>query len=58
MAIFDYVQKTPNLDYVIHGCSLNLSKRYKDELRVIFNQSPKLHIGLDALSHQKILNGL
>ena len=23
MAIFDYVQKTPNLDYVIHGCSLS-----------------------------------
>ena len=27
-------------------------------LRVIFDQWPKLHLGLDALSKQKILNGI
>jgi hypothetical protein len=27
-------------------------------LRVIFDQWPKLHLGLDALNNQKILNGV
>ena len=27
-------------------------------LRVIFDQWPKLHLGLDALSNQKTLNGI
>jgi hypothetical protein len=29
-----------------------------DMLRVIFDQWPKLHLGLDARSNQKILNGI
>ena len=37
---------------------LNFGKRYEDDLRVIFDQWPKLHLGLDALSNQKILNGI
>ena len=37
---------------------LNFGKRYKDDLRVIFDQWPKLHLGLDALSNQKIVNGI
>ena len=37
---------------------LNFGKRYKDNLRVIFDQWPKLHLGLDALSNQKILKGV
>ena len=42
----------------VNGTLLNFSKRYKDELRVIFDQWPKLHLGLDALSNQKILKGV
>ena len=38
--------------------ALNFGKRYEDNLRVIFDQWPKLHLGLDALSNQKILNGI
>ena len=30
-------------------------KRYEDDLRVIFDQWTKLHLGLDGLSNQKIL---
>ena len=37
---------------------LNFGKIYKDDFRVIFDQWPKLHLGLDALSNQKILNGV
>ena len=37
------------------GTVLNFDMRYKDDLRVIFDQWPKLHIGLDALSNKKIL---
>ena len=33
-------------------------KRYEDNLRAIFDQWPKLNLGLDALSNQKILNGI
>ena len=36
----------------------NLGKRCKDNLRVIFDQWLKLHLGLDALSNQKILKGI
>ena len=31
----------------------NFGKRYKDNLRVIFDQWAKLHLGFDALSNQK-----
>ena len=37
--------------------ALDFVKRYKDDLRAIFDQWPKLHIGLDALSNQKFLKG-
>ena len=35
---------------------LKFGKRYEDNLRVIFDQWPKLHLGLDVLSNQKILD--
>ena len=37
---------------------LNFGKRYEDDLRVIFDQCPKLHLGLDVLSNQNILKGI
>ena len=43
---------------MVNGTLLNFGKRYKDDLRVIFDQWPKLHLGLNALSNQKILNGV
>ena len=33
----------------------NFGKIYEDDLRVIFDQWPKLHLGLDALNNKKIL---
>ena len=43
---------------IVNGTQLNFGKRYEDNLMVIFDQWPKLHLGLDALSNQKILNGV
>ena len=43
---------------MVNGTLLNFGKRYEDDLRVIFDQWPKLHVGLDALINQKILNGV
>ena len=43
---------------MVNGTLLNFGKRYKDDLRLISDQWPKLHLGLDALSNQKILNGV
>ena len=43
---------------MVNGTLINFGKRYKDDLRVIFDQWPKLHLGLDALSNQKILKGI
>ena len=43
---------------MVNGTLLNFGKRYKDDLRVIFDQWQKLHLGLDALSNQKILKGI
>ena len=43
---------------MVNGTLLNFVKRYEDDLRVIFDQWPKFHLGLDALSNQKILNGI
>ena len=37
---------------------LNFGKRYEDNISVIFDQWLDLHLGLDALSNQKILNGI
>ena len=34
---------------------LNFGKRYEDDLRLIFDQWPKLHLGLDALKQSKNL---
>ena len=45
------------LNTMVNGTLLNFGKRYEDELRVMFDQWPKLHLGLDALSNQKILKG-
>ena len=43
---------------MVNGTLLNFGKRYEDNLRVIFDQWPKLHLGFDALSNQKILKGV
>ena len=43
---------------MVNGTLLNFCKRYEDDLRVIFDHWPKLHLGLDALSNQKILKGV
>ena len=37
---------------------LNFANKYEDDLRAIFHQWQKLHLGLDALSNQKILKGI
>ena len=41
---------------MVNGTLLNFGKKYEDDLRVIFDQWSKLHLGLDALSNQKIFN--
>ena len=43
---------------MVNGTLLNFGKRNEDDLRVIFDQWQKLHLGLDVLSNQKILNGI
>ena len=43
---------------MVNGTLLNFGKRYENNLRVIFDQWPKLHLGLDGLSNQKILKGV
>ena len=43
---------------MVNGILLNFGKRYEGDLRVIFDQLPKLHSGLDVLSNQKILKGV
>ena len=43
---------------MINSTLLNFGKRYEDDLRVIFDQWQKLHLGLDALSNKKILKGI
>jgi hypothetical protein len=43
---------------MVNGTLLNFGKGYKDDLRIIFEQWPNLHLGLEALSNQKILNGI
>ena len=40
---------------MVNGTLLNFGKRYEDDLMVIFDQWPKLHLGLDALSNPKNL---
>ena len=48
----------PLISSIVNGTLLNFGKRYEDNLRVIFDQWTKLHLGLDVLSNQKILNGI
>ena len=43
---------------LVNGTLLNFGKRYKDSLRVIFDQLLKLHLSLDALRNQKILEDI
>ena len=43
---------------MVNGTLLNFGKRYEGDLRVNFDQWQKLHLGLDALSNQKILKGI
>ena len=43
---------------MVNGSLLNFGKIYDENLRVIFDQWLKLHLGLDALSNQKILKGI
>ena len=42
---------------MVNGTLLNFGKRYDDNLKIIFDQFLELHLGLDALSNQKILKG-
>ena len=44
----------PFISTMVNGTLLNFGKRHKDDLRVIFDQWPKLHLGFDALSNQKV----
>jgi hypothetical protein len=48
----------PFISIMDNGTLLSFGNRYEDDLRVIFDQWPKLHLGLDALSNQKILKGI
>ena len=41
---------------MVNGTLLNFGKRYEDNLRVIFEKWPKLHLGLDALLHKQSKN--
>ena len=43
---------------MVNGTLLNFGKRYEDDIRVISDQCQKLHLGLDALSNQKILKDI
>ena len=43
---------------MVNGTLLNFGKRYEEDFRAVFNQLQKLHLGLDALSYQKILKGI
>ena len=40
---------------MVNGTLLNFGKIYEDKLKVIFDQWLKLHLGLDALSNQKMV---
>ena len=43
---------------MVNGTLLNFGKRYEDDLRVIFDQWQKLHLGLDAAKQSKNLRYL
>ena len=46
------------INTIVNGTLLNFGKIYEDNLRVIFDQWPKLQLSLDALINLKILNGI
>ena len=48
----------PLISTIVNGTLLNFGKRYDDNLRVILDQWLKMHLGLDALSNQKILKAV
>ena len=41
---------------MVNGTLLNFGKRYEDDLRFIFDQWPKLHLGLHVQLSKKIFN--
>ena len=41
---------------MVNGTLLNFGKRYEDNLRVIFDQWSKLHLGLDVLTAKQSKN--
>ena len=44
---------------MVNSTLLNFDKIYEDKFKGhFFDQWPKLHLGLDELSNQKILNGI
>ena len=43
---------------MVNGALLNFGKIYEDTLRVIVDQRPKMHLGLDTLGNQKFLKGI
>ena len=43
---------------MVNGTLLNFGKRYEDDLRIIFDQWPKLHLGLDVRPEIPIVKGL
>ena len=47
-----------HISAMVRDTLLNFVTGYKDDLSVIFYQWPKLQLGLDSLSNQKILNGV
>ena len=55
------ISRHAELSHLIHYylySLLNFGKRYEDDIWAIFDQWQKLHLGLDALSNQKILKGI
>ena len=52
------IELISGISTMVNGTLLNFRKRYGDDLRVIFDQWQKVHLGLDALSNQKILKGI
>ena len=58
MVSFTIVLIRESVHTMVNGTVLNFGKRYEDDLRVIFDQWPKVHLGLDALSNQKIIKGI
>ena len=43
---------------MVNGTLLNFGKRHQDDFRVIFDQWPKLYIGIDVQCEIQILKGI